>query len=371
MLATWVDDLIFAYRDKSYHDKIMKGLEAKYTMTDLGELTWVVGMRITRDRAKRTTTIDQEAYCKKILETFNEKMDGEWSKNATPFNASTHLDKTMEPTEEEQKKMENVPYRSAMGALMYLAVATRPDIACAWSTCARFAHNPGEEHWKAVKRIFRYLADNPSRGLIFNCGKDQPKGLDCSCDSDWGENRDNRRSRTGYECRVFNCLVSWKSVLQKTVSLSSTEAEYKAASDAAREVLWLRQLLAEIIATDIKEPTTIKINREINGNYPLYTKDLLSAMEQRNKRELQQLNEVPTMKVDNQGAIKLATNPVNHERTKHIDIRHHFLRENVSEFKKIKLEYVNTKMNNSDIFTKTTHTKEAFILVRDRVMGQK
>ena len=108
---------------------------------------------------------------------------------------------------EEKELMQNIPYRSAIGALMYLTVATRPDIACAVATCARYMTNPGQDHWIAVKRIFRYLQGATTLGLVFDCSK-RCDILECFSDSDWAADQDGRRSTTGYVIYLDGCAIS-------------------------------------------------------------------------------------------------------------------------------------------------------------------
>jgi hypothetical protein len=270
----------------------------------------------------------------------------------TPFNGQVHLSNDMSPKTDQQKAaITDVPYRSAVGALMYLCVATRPDIACAVFTCARFLNNPGEGHWEAVKRIFRYLQGTTDRALVYNCGSGQRStGLTGFSDSDWAQERDQRRSTTGYVFYLHGCAVSWVSRLQHTIAHSSTEAEYMAASDAVRETIWLRNLLKEVTLVQSSSASTIKVTQDLQGE-PLYQKDV-----------------VVRLGVDNQGAINLANNPVHHNRSKHIDIKHHAIRQRIAE-RVVHLTYVNTKMNDADIFTKTTLSVEDFRRQSTKIMG--
>jgi hypothetical protein len=341
LMATWVDDLIIAFKDKKKFDEFYAGLEKEFELNNLGELSWVVGMSVKRDRSARITTIDQSKYIEKVLQTY-QSSDGHsgWTPSDTPFNSNVTLTKDMEASSAaEEEEMRDVPYRSAIGALMYLAVGTRPDIACAVGTCARYMTKPGPLHWQAVKKIFRYLQKTKDLGLTFDMSGDDDYILVGHSDSDWAANRDNRRSTTGYLFRVWRAVVSWKTKLQPTVATSSTEAEYMAASAAAREALWLRQLLKEILGQGL-DPTSITASKKEG---------------------------VVLLLVDNQGAIALASNPVNHESTKHIDIKHHFIREQVAEFKTMTLQYVQSKMNDADILTKTSQTADTFNTTRVRI----
>jgi hypothetical protein len=206
--------------------------------------------------------------------------------------------------------MEAVPYREAVGSLMYLMVGTRPDIAYSVSVASRYLSNPGPKHWLGVKRIMRYLKGTIDYGLCFSFS--EKVELVGFSDADWAGDLDSRKSTTGYVFTLSGGPVSWTSKRQNTVALSSTEAEYMAVTMTGREAVWLRTLLQQLGFT-MSRPTLIH--------------------------------------VDNQSCTALAQNPVHHQRTKHIDIQHHFVRELVSE-KVIELKYVPTEENIADVFTK-------------------
>jgi hypothetical protein len=226
--------------------------------------------------------------------------------------------------------------------------------------------NPGKEHWTSVKRIFRYLSGSAEKGLVFDCSGLDADTLECFSDSDWAADQDGRRSTTGYIVYLYGCAVSWKSKLQKTVAHSSTEAEYMAMSDTAREVMWLRGLLEELGLVTELQATPV-------SNTTPQERDAKKIVTDSKYKPYKAGKEVsgcaPTMMLaDNQGAIQLAKNPISHERSKHIDIKHHYIRE-ITEDGKIIPSYVNTKLNDADMFTKTTSTTEDFVQCRDRVMG--
>lgn len=205
--------------------------------------------------------------------------------------------------------MENVPYQEAVGSLLFAAQVSRPDISYAVSCVSRFNQNPGTAHWAAVKRIFRYLKGTLDKVLTFD-GKKSPDIVGYS-DSDWASDVDDRRSTTGYIFVKCNGAISWCTKKQPTVALSTTEAEYMAMSAATQEALWLRGLVSEI--TSVMDPIVIF--------------------------------------VDNQGALNLALNGSYQPRTKHIDVRHHFIREKVQS-KNIQLRYTSTATMVADSLTK-------------------
>jgi hypothetical protein len=221
----------------------------------------------------------------------------------TPMPTTCHLEE-----DPNGKNVDQKVYRSMIGSLLYLC-ASRPDIMLSVGVCARFQAAPKESHLVAVKRIFRYLVDTPSFGLWY------PKGsnfvLHGFTDSDWAGDRVERKSTSGACQLLGRSLVCWSSKKQNCISLSSAEAEYIAAASCCAQLLWMRQTLKD---------------------YGL------------------EFDNVPLL-CDNESAIKIAHNPVQHTRTKHIDIRHHFIREHVSHGD-IDLSYVGTKDNLADIFTK-------------------
>ncbi|THG97055.1 hypothetical protein EW026_g4883 [Hermanssonia centrifuga] len=201
-------------------------------------------------------------------------------------------------------------YQSMIGTLLYLMLGTRPDISFAVTKLSQFMSNPTSEHMAAVKHIFRYL--NGNRHLVIRYDGLSGSGLIGYVDSDWAEDKDDRHSIMGSAFFMANGVVSWVSRKQKTVALSSTEAEYMALSDTCRQISWLRQFESELGYAQT-EPT------------PLC--------------------------VDNQGAIFLASNPAHDRRTKHIDIRYHFVREFL-EGNYVKFYYVPSADNIADVLTK-------------------
>ena len=214
-----------------------------------------------------------------------------------------------------------------IGCCAYAAVSTRPDIQEATNRISRFVSNPGHEHWSAAKRILKYLCGTKSIGITFRKTEHQNCILTGNCDSDWAGDVDTRRSTTAYIFRVNGAPVSWSSKLQQTVALSSVEAEYMAASSATQEAIHLRNIL-EALGQSQPESTTIYC--------------------------------------DNQGSIHLTQNPIAHGRTKHIDIRVHFVRE-MCERKVVHFKYIPTEHNVADMFTKPLGTTK-FLIHRNKIM---
>ena len=207
---------------------------------------------------------------------------------STPLAAHFKLSKEQCPnSEKERVEMDARPYASAVGSLMYAMVCTRPDISYATSMVSRFLTDPGEEHWNALKWIMRYIAGTLNVGLIYSSKFKTKNDAVGYVDSDYAGCIDTRRSLTGYVFTVKGGCVSWKANLQKVVALSSTEAEFMAATEAIKEAIWLKGLAREM-GFD-------------TSNITVYC--------------------------DNQSALHLMKNPMFHERSKHIDIKLHFIKE--------------------------------------------
>jgi len=303
----WVDDCV-AIGSRQVLTSLAKSVDEKYGTTGLGEVRWVLGMLMERDRAARTISISQEAFIDSILARFNLT---DATTVATPLNPGTQLSATDCPTlESELAEMENKPYRELVGALAWLALGTRPDIAFAASSLARFGHNPGRVHWDAAKRVLRYLKGTKTWRL--KLGGKTPT-IAAFTDSDWGSHRDDRRSIGAYLIKIGDGVVSWKSKKQPCVALSSTEAEYMALCQASKGSVWMADFLKSL-GVMVQGPMVVN--------------------------------------ADNQGSIALAKNPVFHDRSKHIDIQYHYTRDLVKE-DKIKLKYIPTKDMLADLLTKS------------------
>ena len=195
-----------------------------------------------------------------------------------------------------------------IGSLLYLT-ASRPDIAFAVGVCARYQADPKVSHINQVKRILKYVSGTYNYGLMYSHGCEP--ALTGYCDADWASSDDDRKSTSGGCFFLGNNLVSWFSKKQNCVSLSTAEAEYIAAGSSCSQMIWMKQMLTEYNVTQ----------------------------------------DVMTLYCDNLSTINISKNPIQHSRTKHIDIRHHFIRDLVEE-KTIKLEHVATEIQLADLFTK-------------------
>jgi hypothetical protein len=324
ILAVYVDDMIVASSSNQQAKWVQSQLFSKYKMTDCGPLEWFVGCHVSRDRKAKTITIDQNDYIETILLRYGMQNCNPVSTPAEPGFLLTSL---MSPQDDlDRHFMADKPYRGVIGSLMFAMVCTRPDIAYAVGLVCRFMHNPGKRHWQAALRILAYLRGHTDLGITY----DGLQGLApyIYSDASWADERDQRRSTTAFVLFLAGAAISWKSHLQPTTSLSSTEAEYKSAGAGVQEVLAIRSKLTEF-------------------GYP---------------------QDAPTtLFEDNQGAIALALNQVSNYRTRHIDIRHHFIRQKVAD-KSVVLEYISTKLMIADALTKAL-TTAVFQMFRSAMMG--
>lgn len=298
-VALYVDDLIFMGNNGKMILDFKSKMTQEFEMTDLGLMKFFLGLEVRQERTG--IFVSQEAYAKEILKKY--KMT-HCNSVSTPMEPGVKLSKF-----DGGERVDASKYRSLVGSLRYLT-CTRPDISLSVGIVSRFMEEPVYSHWKALKRILRYIQGTVSHGLFYSNMEDYK--LIGYSDSDWCGDLDDRKSTSGYVFFMGNTAFAWLSKKQPIVTLSTCEAEYVAASWCVCHAIWLRNLLGEL--------------------------------------EQQQLG-ATEIRVDNKSAIELARNPVNHERSKHIDIRFHFIRDHVKEGS-VKLVHVASRDQVADIFTK-------------------
>lgn len=206
--------------------------------------------------------------------------------------------------------MKGIPYSNAIGSVMYLMVSTRPDIAYSVSCLSRYMSNPGQPHWETLKWLLRYLKHTSHYGLHYSKCTDSTN-LCGFVDSNYANDRDKRKSTTSYVFTLGGSCISWKSQLQPIVALSTTESEYIVITEAMKEALWLKGVAGEL--KFLKDPVVVCS--------------------------------------DSQSAIQVCKNPVFHDKTKHIDVRFHFIRD-IVEKGEVLLEKIHTDRNPADMGTK-------------------
>jgi hypothetical protein len=338
ILLLYVDDILIFGRSLCDVTALKKKLSKKYSMVDLGEAKQYLGMHIERDRHARTIFLNQTRYITKVLERFcMQKCKG----ISTPMDAAP-----LPPCPPYDDAVKRVEYQSKVGNIMYAMLGTRPDLAYAVSALSKYNSCPITAHHSAMGRVLRYLQSTKNMGILYkgepNSTSAMPE-LVCYTDSDWGGDRDKRRSTGGFVLTLCGGAVSWKTRKQDVVALSTTEAEYIALTEASKEVIWMRRLLHEIETRDIESSSTdIRQSHDESTNQWENTED-------------SELTPLPmpatTIFVDNQGAMKLADNPQFHNRTKHIDIRYHFIRDTLAAGETA-LQYLPTADMVADILTK-------------------
>jgi Reverse transcriptase (RNA-dependent DNA polymerase)/gag-polypeptide of LTR copia-type/Integrase core domain/GAG-pre-integrase domain len=324
-LALFVDDCLI-FSDNLDGLKAFKlELASKFKMKDLGEAKLFLGLQLERDRAKKILRIHQRLYTESMVERLQlheskpvqtpmEKLKVDLSsveeENIDDINKSLPAfdppDHNVHITSLDEL---NVSYAAKIGQLMYLMLGTRPDLAFPVCYLSQFTLNPTPEHEAALKRLLRYVNATKHWCLVFDGTLSDD--FKVYCDSDWGGNLKSM-STTGVCCIFAGCAIVWRSNKQKTVALSSSQAEYQASTEGAKEVMWLRSLFPDL-------------------DWPISGPSILFG--------------------DNQGAIALAKNPEFHSRTKHIRIQYHFIRQCVDEGD-VKVVYIPTADMIADILTK-------------------
>lgn len=293
----YVDDGLIAAENEHDLRSLITDLRKEFKITNK-PASYFLGLEIKRGQ-DGSVIVSQTNYTENLLEKFN---------MSTCKAVSTPIIKDNDVEESPQNS--EFPYRQVVGALMFFMCNTRPDIAYAVSVVSRNLEHPTERDVLRVKRILRYLRGTTNHGLIYKI--DLGKGIfDCYSDADHGGDSGTGRSTSGVLCLYSGAPISWMSQRQSSVAISTTEAEIVAASEAAREIIWIKRLLAE----------------------------------------LGHLKSIHILQVDNEAAIRLAQNPEMHRRTKHIRIRHFFVRELVTA-EEIAIAKVDTENQLADILTK-------------------
>ncbi|KAH9745502.1 hypothetical protein KPL70_004095 [Citrus sinensis] len=312
-LLLYVDDMLVACKSREEIEALKNLLSSEFEMKDLGSAKKKLGMEIKRDRSKGIMFISQEKYMMRVLETFGMTS---CKPLMTPMATHFKLSSLQCPkTEEEKLEMAKIPYANAVGCMMYVMVLTRPDISYALSVVSRYMVSLGKEHWRAVKWLVRYLSGTLNHGLVYERSTSKSEGISGFVDSDFTGNLDRIRSLTGYLYMLDGCLINRKASLQHVVAISTTEAEYTVATKAVKEALWLKGLILEL---GVSQKTV----------------DVFC---------------------DSSSAIYLSKNPAYHEKTKHIDIKLHFIR-NVVSIGVVKMVKIHTDRNPADMLTKVVTT---------------
>ncbi|KAG6543703.1 hypothetical protein Mapa_014887 [Marchantia paleacea] len=292
-----------------------------FEMTVLGPVKFLLGIHIDRNRKEGWIRLSQTKYIEGVLHRY--RME-DAKPVSTPLEHGCKLKKEMDETSKESIKDLQFLYQSALGSLMFAMVCTRPDIAHSVGALAKYTNCPTPAHWRCLKRVLRYLKGTLGMYLEYKKLGCKPilKGFS---DASWGDDLDNSRSTSGYLFTLSGGAISWGSKQQKSVALSTTEAEIMASSLATQELIWSRSMLSEL--GFVQQTPTI-------------------------------------LMCDNTGAIALTKNPVHHPRTKHISIRRRFVEEKEEE-KIVRLVYCPTEDMTADVLTKALSKEKHRKCVRE------
>ena len=297
--CVYVDDILITRKPHLVQQCIEK-LQERFKCTDSGETSLLLGMQI--EKTPEHIKLYQERYITEILERFG-------MKNCNPIKTPIEADTPLQKATDNDQLCDQKLYQSIIGSLMYAATATRPDIAHATHFLGQFSAKPTKTHLIVAKRVLRYLKGTPTLGITYKYNSDDIP-LRVYSDSSFASNLTDRHSYTGLIIQTFRHTVIWRSKKQKTVSDSTTVAEYVALAFAAKQSIWVRRGLL-----------------------------------------LLGVKTVPTIHCDNTAAIKLTENSGVSDRTKHIDVKYHLVRE-LREKGDIRVISVGTKDNLADVCTK-------------------
>lgn len=314
IVLLYVDDILCATNNAEFKKRMFEKLDSDYGLKDQGLLNTYLGVQVEQNAD--SIKIHQTKYCEDIIERFN---FADAHPSRIPMETNMRLtvkDNEVDRRKEQPANGKKFPYRELVGSLMYLTTCTRPDLAFSVGQLSRYVQNPTQQHIGAAKRVLRYLVGTKTQGIVYTREKPTEKKpeliIDGYCDSDWGNDPDTRKSITGFVHCMAGGAVSWASRRQTIVAQSTAEAEYVAACEACMEGQGLRNILTQV--------------------FP----DLVTKVR---------------MGIDNQAAYVMATNPTYSRRTRHIELRWHYVRDRVAR-KTVDLWKVKTDVNPSDLMTK-------------------
>lgn len=300
-ILLYVDDLLIISNHLKMIDKVKNLFSSEFDMTDIGEVKTFLGIHIERDRSIGTLCMSQSRYLKGVLCKFG-------MENCKPVHTPMESGLCLQKGHISQP---NVPYRELIGCLTYATLTTRPDLCASTNFFSRFQGSYTDEHYTFAKRVLRYIQGTLNLKMVYHRNPEADV-LVGYADADWANDRLDRKSISGYVFKVYGNTISWSSRKQATVSLSSTEAEYIALAQGSCEAMWLRNLLQDL-----------KV--KCDGPTILYE--------------------------DNQSCIRVAEEPREHKRMKHIDVKYNFIRDAIVT-KCVDVRYTPSEMQLADIMTK-------------------
>ncbi|RVW95334.1 Retrovirus-related Pol polyprotein from transposon TNT 1-94 [Vitis vinifera] len=309
-LVLYVDDILLATNDKGLLHEVKQFLSKNFDMKDMGEASYVIGIKIHRDRFQGILGLSQKTYINKVLERFRMK---NCSPSVSPIVKGDRFNLDQCPKNDlEREQMKNISYTFVVGSLMYAQVYTRPDIAFSIGMLGRYQSNPGIDHWKAAKKVMRYLQGTKDYKLMYR----RTSNLEVVgySKSDFAGYVDSRKSTSGYIFILAGGAISWRSVKQTMPATSTMEAEFISCFEATSHGVWLKSFISGLRVMDsISRPLSIYC--------------------------------------DNSTAVFMAKNNKSGSRSKHIDIKYLAIRERVKE-KKVVIEHISTELMIADPLTK-------------------
>ncbi len=328
VLGIYVDDILVVGAQVASIERFKQAVRHKFSITDGGAADFLLGISILRGDDGAVNAMHQKAYIDAMLQRYSFQPDGRLATRPTLANEPLRVWTDGTATADSIKE-----YASMVGSLTWLAQCTRPDLCFAVGALGRYMANPGLQHFRAAEQVLAYVYATQDLRLELRATGDRLKGY---ADSDWGSDIDSRRSTSGFLFTIWGTSVSWKSRLQPTVALSSVEAEYVALSQCAKEAAWLCSLLSGIDQHVTNTPVHIdqgtQALRSVGG-------------------ELALAETVPVLYSDSSGARSITVNPEQHDKTKHIDLAHHYIRD-LLRAGKIEIRPIAGTENPADILTK-------------------
>ena len=309
-LVLYVDDILLATNDKGLLYDVKQFFYKNFDMKDMGEASYVIGIKMYRERSRGILGLSQETYINKVLERFNMK---NCSPSVAPILKGDRFDLNQCPKNDfEWEHMKNIPYALAVGSLMYAQVCTRSDIAFVVGILGRYQSNPGLDHWRATKKVMRYLQGTKDYMLMYR-RTDSLEVIGYS-DSDFVGCVDSRKSTSGYIFKLADGAVSWRSAKQTLTATSTMEAEFVSCFEASSRGVWLKSFISGLRIVDY-----------ISKPLKLYC--------------------------DNSVVVFMAKNNKSGSRSKHMNIKYLAIREHVKE-EKVVIEHISTESMIADLLTK-------------------
>ena len=324
IVLVYVDDILSASPNTEPIKWFKREFAKVFKIKDLGELQKILGVEVIRDRANRKITLNQKTYIQKVLKGFDMEQDT-YRTTDIPLNGYSYIS----PAHPNEAKVDRTDYQRATGHLMHAMVYTRPDIAFALGKLSQFMSDPAERHAAGMKHLIRYLRSHADLSIVYNGNESSTIRLVGYSDADYASDKTDRKSTMGQIFMLAGGPISWASRKQRSVSTSTTEAEYMALSECSRQAVWFTHLFTELGYPEIVSPTSNQISINISEN-PEVTMEL---------------------KGDNNGAISLVKNRQISERSKHIDVAYHYIRE-LQQSKRVDVGYVPTDEMRADGLTK-------------------